>query len=248
MSVCVAPDCSQHKMPDAVFVRPKQARLLQRGPARIVTLTLREMEGIVLQLSNCKNKTEFEEMRTKRFGDYMNLSFILANAFSMPDSKPVKSTAIQRSLRNVERVIEHFGKPQMGPEVIQECIFNIETLGRAYRLVGLITERGEVSSGKKGEDQELASRFSAAAIWSQLHLDCLRYAITHEIVVPKDVLSEFIEGLRLSVMAYSYARQGIELRTVREPYLTDIMLDDEDRELLNESFIDCESSLENEPS
>ena len=246
MAVRVTPDCSEPKMPDAVFVRPRQARLLQRGPARIVTLTLREMENIVIELSECRTKAEFDERRNTRFGDYMNLSFILANAFSMPGSRPVKFKAIQESLRNVGRLIAHLGKPQMEAEVIQESIFNIETLGRAYRLVHTICERGDIGQDKKEQDRKLAVNFSTSAIWSQLHLDCLRYAITHSIALPQDILSEIIEGLRLSVMAYSYARQGIELRTIREPYLTDIMLDDEDKELLKESAFDCESSFDAE--
>jgi hypothetical protein len=243
MAACAVPECSTHKIPDAVFVRPRQARLLQRGPARIVTLTLREMEVIVSRLCSATSKKEFEAHRTKNFPDYIHLSYILANTFSLPEGTTVRQAVIQQSIKNVERVIESLGTALVGPEVVREAIFSIETLGRAYKLVNLIHSRGKVRVDQNETDGGLAAQFSSCAIWSQLHLDCLRFVVTHKLVTGKEIQEEILEGLRLSVMAYSFARQGLELRTVREPILTDSILDEEDRELLNESLIDCESSI-----
>jgi len=243
MAACSVPECATHKIPDAVFVRPRQARLLQRGPARIVTLTLREMEVIVTRLCSSTSKAEFETLRKKNFPDYIHLSYILANTFSLPEGTTVRQAVIQQSIRNVERVIESLGTPLMGPEVTGEAIFSIATLGRAYKLVNLIHARGDVQSGQKEKDKELGVNFSSFAIWAQLHLDCLRFIVTHKILSGREIQEEILGGMRASVMAYSFARQGLELRTVREPILTDIILDEEDRELLNESLIDCESSI-----
>jgi len=234
-------------MPDAVFVRPRQARMLQRGPAKIVTLTLREMERIIMQLSECKSKAEFETLRKKVFSDYVNLSYILANTFSMPQSLSVRQTVINQSIKNVEHLIETRGTPQIGADLVRESIFCIETLRRAYRLVDLIYTHGNIDLSLKEKDQKLAVEFSSSAIWSQLHLDCLRFIVAHEIAAGREMLEEMLEGLRLSVMAYSFARQGLELRTVREPFLTDTILEEEDRQLLDESLIDYESSLNAEP-
>jgi hypothetical protein len=53
----------------------------------------------------------------------------------------------------------------------------------------------------------------------------------------------------MSVMAYSYARQAVELRTKREPFLLDATRDEEDQQLLEESFSDYvehESSIDDE--
>lgn len=247
MAACSVPECATPKIPDAVFVRPRQARLLQRGPARIVTLTLREMEVIVTRLSSSTSRAEFEALRTKNFSDYVHLSYILANTFSLPEGTTVRQAVIQQSIKNVERVIESLGTSLVGPEVVREAIFSIETLGRAYKLVNLIHARGGVRSDQKEKDKELGVNFSSAAIWAQLHLDCLRFIVTHKIVTGKEIQEEILEGMRFSVMAYSFARQGLELRTVREPILTDIILDEEDRELLSESLIDCESSIYDKP-
>jgi hypothetical protein len=247
MAACLGPECSTHKTPDAVFVRPRQARLLQRGPARIVTLTLREMEVIVTRLSGCGSKAEFDELRTKIFPDYIHLSYILANTFSLPEGSTVRQAVIQQSIKNVAHVIKTLGTPLMSPETVRDAIFCIETLGRAYRLVNLIHSHEDVRSDRIEKDRELARQFSSVAIWSQLHLDCLRFIVSHKLVVGEEILKEILEGMRLSVLAYSFARQGLELRTVREPILTDIILDEEDHELLNESFLECESSINDEP-
>jgi len=234
-------------MPDAVFVRPRQARMLQRGPAQIVTLTLREMERITTQLSECKSKSEFVTLRKKIFSDYVHLSYILANTFSMPESLLVRQAVIKQSIKNVEHLIETRGTPQIGVDHVRESIFCIETLRRAYRLVELIYARGNIDPSVKEQDQKLAVQFSSSAIWSQLHLDCLRFIVERQIAIGQEILEEILEGLRLSVMAYSFARQGLELRTVREPYLTDTIQDEEDRQLLDESLIDYQSSLNAEP-
>ncbi len=247
MAACSVPECATHKTPDAVFVRPQQARLLQRGPARIVTLTLREMEVIVTRLCSSTSKAEFEALRKQSLSDYIHLSYILANTFSLPEGTTVRQAVIQQSIKNVERVIESLGTPLIGSEVVREAIFSIETLGRAYKLVNFIHARGDVQSNQKEKDKELGVNFSSFAIWSQLHLDCLRFIVTHKLVTGKEIQEEILDGMRASVMAYSFVRQGLELRTVREPILTDIILGQEDQELLNESLVDSESSIYDKP-
>ena len=241
------PECGTGKVPDAVFVRPKQARLLQRGPARIVTLTLREMETIVARLCAATSKPEFESLRMEVFSDYVHLSHILANTFSLPAGSSVKQAVIQQSIKNVENLIEVTGTGLLGPIVVREATFSLQTLGRAYRIVDLINAKGEAQHWQKKVDIELATKFSSVAIFSQLHLECLRFTISQKTALQDGIVEDILEGARFSVMAYSYARQGLELRTVREPVLTDIILDEEDQELLEESYVDSESSINEEP-
>ena len=243
MAECLEHEGLTHKMPDVVFVRPRQARMLHRGPAKIVLLTLREMDRIIVQLSQCQSKTEFSELRKKLFSDYVNLSYILANSFSIPNDRAIRQAAIQQSFKFVERLLESKGVARVGSEVIKEAVFNVDTLRRAYRLVDLIHSRGAVPEASSDSDRKLAAHFNSAALWSQFNLDCLRYVITHRIGLDQEILNEIVQGLRLSTLAYSYARQGVELRMKQEPFLSDAVQDDEDRELLDESFAEHESNL-----
>jgi hypothetical protein len=64
--------------------------------------------------------------------------------------------------------------------------------------------------------------------------------------IEKDVLESIMDGARSAVMAYSFARQGLEMRTKEETYLVEGgPIDQEDRELLEESYSDYTESESN---
>ena len=236
--------------PDVLFVLPKQARLLHRGPARIVVTALREMDVAVTRLANCTSKTKFVEAREEVFSDYMNLSYIIANSFSITRDRTIRQTAVDQAIKTVERFFQLTGVTRFGPEVVKEAVFCLDTLRRAYRLVDVIRSRDKaLSESAREADRKLAGDFNASALWAQLHLDCLRVVIVKHAVQEQEVVDEIIQGSRLAVMAYSYARQGVELRTKREPFLLDTTRDEEDKQLLEESFSDYvehESSIDAE--
>ena len=100
--------------------------------------------------------------------------------------------------------------------------------------------RGAAPTDSTDKDQELSANFTASALWAQLHLDCIRLIVTKSTDgVEQDVLDEMMVGARTAVMAYSYVRQGLELRTKQETYLVEGgPLDTEDKELLEESYSD----------
>jgi hypothetical protein len=85
-------ECLQYEAdtstPDVLFVRPRQARLLHRGPAKIVVTALKEMDIAITQLAHCQSKSEFVATRKAVFRDYMNLSYIIANSFSITGAGP----------------------------------------------------------------------------------------------------------------------------------------------------------------
>jgi hypothetical protein len=218
---------------------------LNKGEA-IWLSALREIDRIITQLSECRSKAEFVDLRKKVFSDYVNLSYILANSFSIPNDRLIRHAAIQQSFKMIERLFETEGAPRVGVDVVREATFCIETLRRAYRLVDVIYVRGDAAENVQESDRKLAANFSSSALWAQLHLDCLRLVITRRLGLDQEILDEILQGLRLAVMAYSFARQGVELRTKRDPYLVDATQDAEDRELLEESFRDCEPSLDAE--
>lgn len=236
-------ECLQHEAdtstPDVLFVRPKQAKLLHRGPAKIVVTALGEMEIAVTRLAHCQLKPEFVATRKEVFRDYVNLSYIVANSFSITRDRAIRQTAVDQAIKTVEHYFRVAGVGRVGPEAINEAVFCLDTLRRAYKLVDIIhTRNSNLTESAREADRKLAGDFNFAALWSQLHLDCLRVIIVKRIGQAEEVLDEILHGSRLSVMAYSYASQGVELRTKREPFLLDTTRDDEDQQLLEESFSD----------
>jgi hypothetical protein len=243
MVECLQYEGLTQKVPDVIFVRARQARLLHSGPARIVIIALREIEKIITRLTLCHSKKEFIELRGKVFLDYTNLSYILSNSFSISDDRAIRQAAMRQAFKAIEHLFETEGVSRLGSEVMRESIFCIETLRRAYRLVDVISTRGGVPDEVRASDRKLAYEFNTAALWTQLHIECLRFAITRRTGMPAEILQEILQGQRLAVTAYSLVRQGIELRAKREPILFSTIHDEEDRELLDESFFDQESTL-----
>jgi hypothetical protein len=233
-----------HKTPDLVFVRPRQARMLHSGPAKIVLLTLREVDRILTQLAECKSRAEFVEVRKKVFSDYANLAYIMANTFSIPDDPTIRQVAIRQALENVERLFETEGVSRLGRPAMDEAAFCLSTLKRAYRLVHVIHARGSAPESSREVDRKLAIQFNAAALFAQLNVDCLRLIVTRRTGVTEEVLQEILLGMRSALMAYACVRGGVEMRTPRDPYLSGADQDDEDRELLAESFLDYSTSVD----
>ncbi len=238
-----------HKTPDVVFVRPRQARLLHRGMAKIVVTALREIDTIITRLAYTDSKVEFEKTRDNVFSDYANLSYIIANSFAITSDRSVRPAAIKQAFKTVEEVFQTEGTRCLGADAASEAFFCLDTLRRAYRLVDAIRIGGDLPAASQEFDGKLAQKFNFAALWAQLHLDCLRVVITKRTVPKRQVVDDILQGSRLSVMAYSYARQGVELRTKREPYLLEVGPDQEDQELLDESYsdyVDSESNIDAE--
>jgi len=244
---CLEYQSAEHKKPDVVFVRPRQARMLPDGPGRIVIIALREMERILARLLESKSRAEFEGTRKSVFSDYTNLTAILANSFSIHVDKSVREMAIRQAFQNVARRFETQGKEALGASVAGEAIFCLSTLKRAYRVLSQLDIEAPVSEELRRKDCELASQFNAAAIWAQLHTECLLFAIKKRTGLNQEVLTEVLVGMRFSVMAYSYVRQGFELRTTRQPYLSSDQQDDEDCNLLEESYLDSGIGSNAEP-
>jgi hypothetical protein len=246
MAECLQYDGVDQKRPDVVFVRPQQASLLPSGASKIVIIVLREMDKICARLVATKSRAEFETARRTVFPDYANLCSILSNSFSTFADKTVREQANTQGFQHVINQFKTHGREALSAAVIGEVIFCVTTLKRAYKLVSRIDEIN-VPLELKEKDNKLASEFNIYTVCAQLHTDCLRFALGRRIGLNEEVLEELLEGMRASVMAYSYVRQGLELRTTREPFLSSFEQDDEDRELLEESYLDSETGIDADP-
>jgi hypothetical protein len=228
----------KRRTPSVVFVRSRQARMLRSGPSKIVITALREIDTIITGLVGCRSKAAFIKARDAALGDYSNLSYIIANSFSIEAGRNVRFTAVNEAIKAVVQFIRNEAPARLGQEATAEMMFSFDTLRRAYGVVHEINISGKAGEEQTENDRHLAGEFNCAALWAQFHLDCLRVAVSQRIDLEQEVLDELLQGARLSVMAYSYARQGLDLRIKREPFLIDVPLDEEDRELLDESFFD----------
>jgi hypothetical protein len=231
------------RQPDVLFIRSPQAKVLRRGLAAIVLAALRESDALLKPLLTAGGKAEFAARRKKIFKDYVNLSYVVANSFSGAEAEE-RALATKEAFKLVEHIIHEQGTPRLGTERVRETIFCLNTLRRAARLVGELHSLGDLPAERKEKDEELAISFNASVLWAQFHLDCIRIFVKKSVDgIEQDVLDEMVGGARMAVMAYSYVRQGVELRTEQEPYLLEGgPLDTEDKELLEESYSDYTES------
>ncbi len=230
--------------PDVLFVRKPQAKVLRRGLASIVLTALRESDALLKPLLAAKTKDEFSDLRKKIWHDYINLSFIVANSFSVTAAEK-RQVATKEAFKLVEHIMHTRGTPRLGSDTVREAIFCLDTLRRSHRLVCELHSRGtRIAEEYKEKDRELSSDFTYSALWAHLHLDCVRLIVTEsKDGIEKDVLESIMDGARMAVMAYSFVRQGLELRTKQDTYLVEGgPLDQEDRELLEESYSDYTES------
>lgn len=244
MSECLQYERVVNKVHDVAFVRPKQAKLIPRSSSRrIVQLTIREIDGIVLKVAQAESPEKFRELVKKYFEDYVNLSLILANTLATSDeNRSFRQTIIRESFRWVEERLEQKGIERLGGEAIREAVFCAETLRRAYRLVDSILLRENPTQEHVDEDRKLALNFNFYASWAQLHLICIFVATIKQISVAPNVLALIVDGLRSSTDAYALARKGVALRAKQGLLLPTEPLTEEDRELLDESYEECHTT------
>lgn len=231
--------------PDVVFVRTPQAKVLRRGLAAIVLAALRESDALIKPLLGAKSKKDFAERRTKIFQDYINVSYVIANSFSGAGAEK-REVATKGAFECVKEILTTKGTPRLGVDRTREAIFCLDTLRRAFRLVDQVHTRGvSVSEERKEQDRTLSRSFNLHALWAKLHLDCVRLIVTKSsnAGVEPEILDTIMDGARAAVMAYSFVRQGLELRRAEELLLPESgPLDTEDKDLLEESYSDYKES------
>jgi hypothetical protein len=241
MAQCLEREAMTQPVEAAVFVRRDQARMLEPTRARIVRLIFSEKKRIVNIVAGSKGRDEYLELRAKFFPVYLNLASMLSNSFST--AEPVlRDIAVREAFQQVTAQLEVEGKGKLAEGDLEEAKFCVDTLRRSFRLLGVIHKHGEVAPDAPEVDRSLALKFNATAVYSEFHLNCLLFGLQHCETMDAGILGAMLEGMRSSVMAYSYVRQGVALRQAPQQQASLRMsLDDEDRELLAESFAELSS-------
>jgi hypothetical protein len=199
---------------------------LQASFAEIVNRLLREQEEIAIQAAKAINAEDFKARRAKLYLEYLNLTKAVSNVVltkvdqtSLTDIMDLASM-LETSFSSLEEEIETHGALYFAESDQAEIMFSAVTLKNAYmtipRFLGVKLDQSLLS-----QDKELGENFGLTAIWAQFHLEGLMAAMRKNLTVVPDVLSELLEGLRQSVMAYSYVRQALDLRNLLDDRYSD---------------------------
>jgi len=191
------------------FVKePSLAAKLQVPLAAIAERICAQLEALSLQLLHTSTSRDFCRLRETVFPAYRNLSFALGNTILAKLDTAEHAALIEESLTRMKEEFESDGRSYFGDGEYREVLFSLSTLKSACRLIPQLLGG---SSTDDSRDIELSRRFVVAALWSHMHLDCLKQAAQQTRSISQEVLQELLEGSRDAVRAYAVAREAVEL-------------------------------------
>lgn len=196
-----------------------------------------QMELVTIQLLNCPTAEDFLDLRKRLYERYWKLSIAMSGILLAAMDENERAVLVQESLGAMEEKFRVAGAQYFGDEAVHETLFSLATLKRTYKWVPhLLSTASTLNADKAAQDKDLAAKFSSYVLWSQFHFDCLRVALDRKQMVKQEILTELLEGLRLSVMAYTCVRQALDLRGFSEKRYRDfpsVTWDEEDEALAN---------------
>ena len=206
---------------------------LQVGFAQIAERIIKQLDEVTVRVISAATSTEFQRLREALFPSYVNLHLALGNVVLAKLDPNELPTLVDASFSELETEFRAAGPAYFGEDATSELLFSLATLKSAYRLVPQLLDT-TLEVGYREQDMELARKFTWAAIWSSFHLRGLRTALQKGSPIVREVVQELLDGLRLSVMAYSYVRASLDLRKsldVRYEEPLAVTWDDEDEAL-----------------
>ena len=213
---------------------------LPLASADIVHRLLKEMEDVASQSTKAATAEDFKEQRKRLYPEYLSLTKAMSGVV-LAKMDQCDLTALMMNLGGIldssftelEDEMETHGALYFADDVHREIMFCVTTLKSAYMTVPrFFTVKLDESLAE--QDKKLGEDFANAATWTQFHLEGLRVAMKKNLSVVPEVLQELVDGLRGSVMAYSYVRQAVDLRKLlddRYPEPLAVTWDEEDEAL-----------------
>jgi len=204
----------------------------QLEDVEIVTL-----RGVIVQMNttifrllmSAQTTQEFKALRKDElFEKYVRLSLAAVNLVGA--AVPEQSTYQEFVQHSFESIADSFeNAPILDADARDEALFCLSTLHRAYGLLPEMLRTVPANSLKR--DSQLCSRFVGSMFWSQMHLDCLRFAINNRLAPTPEVLRSVLAGFRESLSCYAAIRESAELRVPEEMQADEspIQWDAEDR-------------------
>jgi hypothetical protein len=225
------------KIPDiqyvsAGFAEKSTAKNLQSEFAAIADGMAAQVDKTSLRLLSCATIEEFRQLRKELFPIFVNLSKAFSSLALATIPPPALGRIIQESINETEQEFVSHGHCYLSDDEYKEALFSILTLKSTQKLIPhLITCKPK----DEPEDRKLANDYFIATAYARMHLHCLQMAMESSMSLNQDILKELLGGMRTSLMAYSYARAGLELRGLPnygEPQ-EEIIWDEEDQALAN---------------
>lgn len=220
----------------ASFPGETTAKRLRPSFGAVIETLGAEIAAIAARMTSARSRAEFHEIKDREFVSYARLSSAIGNVLRSVLSQDDHARLVQEALHNLETKFFVEATEYLGQDHKQEILFAFNSLKRAFQCIPQMLSR-ELPAEAKEQDEKLARSFAYYVLLSQLHFDCLGYALSKRESVAPDVLQEIIDGIRHSVMAYACVREALDLRGFSEARYsdapTDVIWDDEDKNFAN---------------
>jgi hypothetical protein len=189
---------------------------LQVSVAEIVKGIGEELTDIAIQIVNSPTAKDFSALRKQLFPSYIQLATALGHMVLAKIDKADLPGLIEASFTELESKTMPKARDYFGDETYNEILFSVATLKSAYRWVPRLLSANPSDERLWPEDIKLARDFTTTATWAQFHLHCIKIALDKNQTIIPEVLQQLLEGVRLSLMAYSYVRAALNLRNIPE--------------------------------
>jgi len=203
-----------------------------------------EIKSIVLTLLRSRTQAEYSRERDRLFINYLGLSLAISHFASAVVSRDVIERLSRESICELENDFRDKGLAAFGASVRSQTLFTIWTL-RETNEVLLQIAGTKLDETKQDQDRRACLHFTFSAFRAQMALECLQVAMDAGIAVYPEVSDELVDDLRAMVNAYSWARQGLEIRVPSLDAGIEIpAMDDEDRQLIDTAFVNASELTE----
>jgi hypothetical protein len=204
-----------------------------------------QLESLASRLAGSRTIPEFKSLKKDVLPQYVQVSIAATNLVSALVPQSNREGLTREAFSEIERLLQADGPTAIGEEAVNEALFCLFTLRRAYGVVGKI----QIAPSQENlpEDLAMAREFHHWMIVSQLHFDCFRVAFKTRLKLTEPVTREILDGCRASVMAYACARRALDLRDPQlQADLSNVVWDQEDEALSNESADERDSTIVNQ--
>jgi hypothetical protein len=203
-----------------------------------------EIKSILLILLGTRTQAEYGRERERLFSKYLGLSLAISHFASAVVPRDVIERLSRESICELENDFRDKGLAAFGASVRSQTLFTIWTLRRTNEVLLQIVG-AKLDEAKRDEDRNTCLHFTFSAFRAQMALECLQMAMDGGIAVYPEVSEELVDDLRAMVNAYSWARQGLEIRVPSVDVGIEIpAMDDEDRQLIDAAFVNASELTE----
>lgn len=192
-----------------------------------------EIKNILFTIISTRSGNEQRREFARLFPKYLGLSLSISHFVNAVVDRNVVERLSRESICELEADFRDKADAAFGSSVRSQALFTIWTLRKINDVITKIVS-ANLDENKKEDDLAACMQFTVNALRAQMALDSLQMAMDQKIALYPEVSEALVEDLRAMVNAYSWARQGLEVRVQPSDADENVPnLDDEDNALLN---------------